>query len=456
MVFSIACWIALAISLVGALYGLLVAAVVAIAHALFLAHVRGNGVRIGPDQLPSIWSKVVNASSKLGLAAPPEVIVMQSGGVLNAFATKLLGRRFVILHSELVDACQLASGPSIDGQPDELDFVIGHEIGHLAAGHLSWILLPARLVPLLGPAYSRACEYTCDRCGHAVVGDLARSSRALAVLAAGGRCAARINLDALVAQRADAGYFWSAVYELNASHPYLSKRIAALREHTQPGTEPAFGRNPVAYPLAPLLASAAGGASAAAMLVVVYVGIIAAIALPAFRKYMERSRSAAVSSPASMSETPAAKDAPLDVVAGDLFRWTFHSPGEAWQAIPNTTARKSNALADRWITRPDLDAHIMVIAEPLSSRMTLDQLERAVVANLKRSTPSFRVTKRAALNHGRVLYAEADLNGVAIAYRYGLFATRNYAYQVMTFAPEKNMATVEPELIRALASFTAE
>ena len=67
-----------------------------------------------------------------------------------------------------------------------LDFVIGHEIGHVVLGHLKWRmwLAPGWLTPLLGPAYSRACEYSCDRCGLAVAGDYEAAARGLAVLAA--------------------------------------------------------------------------------------------------------------------------------------------------------------------------------------------------------------------------------------------------------------------------------
>lgn len=242
------------------------------AHALLLARITGNGVRVGPDQLPDLHRRVERASRRLGLAQPPEAYVVQSGGVLNAFATKLFSRRFIVLYSDLVDACEDLARP--DGEPDEVDFIVAHEIGHLAAGHLAWntFLWPARAVPWLGAAYSRACEYTCDACGHAVVGDLEVSSRALAVLAAGGRLAKRVNLDAFTRQHLDAGRFWMAVEEVNATHPYLPKRVAALRG------EPRASRNPLAVLLAPLFSIQAIGMA----YVVFLVGVFAAIAIPNF------------------------------------------------------------------------------------------------------------------------------------------------------------------------------
>jgi Zn-dependent protease with chaperone function len=450
IVISTIAWIALVASIIGAVYGLLIAAAIAVAHALFVAHVRGNGVRIGPNQLPDVWHKVVRASQQLGLPTVPEVYLVQSGGALNAFATKLLGRRFVILYSQLVDEC-LRAGPQVGDLPDELDFVIAHEIGHLAAGHLSWFLLPVRAVPLLGPAYSRACEYTSDRCGHLVVDDLEVSSRALAILAAGGQQGQRIDLDAFVEQRRSAGNFWMAVYELNASHPYLPKRIAALREHVSPGSAPVVGRHGAAYPLAPLLAFGAGGAAASSMMVVAMIGILAAIAIPSFMRYTEHAK-AAQRAALGAPEAPAPPDGR---VVGDRYKWTMNALGPAWTEIPTADARKQSPLADRWWTRRDLDAHIAILAEPLTDGMDLDKLTAAVIQNGKSAMSGFQVERQAPLGAGRLLAARALLKDgrTRIAYRYGLFLGTHGIYQVLALAPADKMAALERMLEDELATF---
>lgn len=153
MVFSSIVWLVLIVSVVGILYGAFILLFMLMAPALFLAHVRGNGVRVSERQLPDLNARVRAASEKLGLPQPPEVYVIQAGGVLNAFATKLLSRKYVILFSDLMDQCH---------DPRQCDFVVGHEVGHLAAGHLRWnaFLAPYHLLPWLGTAYSRAREYT--------------------------------------------------------------------------------------------------------------------------------------------------------------------------------------------------------------------------------------------------------------------------------------------------------
>ena len=270
----------------GLILGLSVGAFILMAHALFLAHVRGNGVRVTQQQLPELYERCQAAAKKLGMAELPDTYLLQSGGVLNAFATKLLSRKFIVIYSGLVANCE---------DPRELDFVIGHELGHHAAGHLKWnaFLIPFQILPWLGPAYSRAREYTCDRAGYAVVEDVEVASRALVVLAAGGKMASKVNLQAFADQRLSSGHFWMATMELNLSHPYLCKRVAAIQEFKAPGTVAAVGRNPWAYPLAPFFAVATGGSVAASLMVMVAVtGVMAAVAIPNFTQYKQRVREA--------------------------------------------------------------------------------------------------------------------------------------------------------------------
>jgi type II secretory pathway pseudopilin PulG len=84
-----------------------------------------------------------------------------------------------------------------------------------------------------------------------------------------------------VQQRLQAGSFWSATVELGSTHPYLCKRVAALREFRQPGSMPPVGRNPFAYLFAPFLSvGGAAGAGGGLLVMVAVIGIIAAIAIP--------------------------------------------------------------------------------------------------------------------------------------------------------------------------------
>jgi len=165
-------------------------------------------------------------------------------------------------------------------------------VGHLAAGHLRWntFLLPFHLVPWLGAGYSRAREYTCDRCGLAVAGDLEQAARALVVLAAGGHVASRADLGAFTAQHLETGGFWMAALELSGTHPYLCKRVAALDQVSRPHATTAVSRHPLAWLLSPVVGGLAGGPGSAPILAIAMVGVLAAIAIPNFVRYQERAR----------------------------------------------------------------------------------------------------------------------------------------------------------------------
>jgi hypothetical protein len=152
----------------------------------------------------------------------PDAYLLQSGGVLNAFATRFFGSNFIVLYSDLLEACG----------DDEVarDFIVAHELGHLKAGHLTWrwLLLPGLLVPFLGQAYSRACEYTSDRYGMAASADRASALNGLCILAAGGRHGPRVNRRALVAQRRDLATAWMKIGQWLGTHPPIAQRLAVL------------------------------------------------------------------------------------------------------------------------------------------------------------------------------------------------------------------------------------
>lgn len=284
---SILFWLILLVTVVGALYGAIIGAFIFFAHAISIAHIKGNGVRITGDQFPELHGKVVLASERLGLATPPDAYVVQSGGMLNAFATRFLSRNFIVLYSDLLEAC------GEDGH--EVDMIIGHEVGHLALKHLKWMLflLPARIMPWLGSAYSRACEFSCDLCGMEVAGDLDESIRGLAVLATGGKYARRLDVAAYMKQIREMNGFWTSVCELNSSHPFLSKRVAALINHRTPHSIPVPGRHPLSYPLAPFLGIGQASGGSNGLVIVAIIGILAAIAIPNFMKYKEKAAQAA-------------------------------------------------------------------------------------------------------------------------------------------------------------------
>lgn len=299
-------------------------------QAILIANLRAEGVRLGPQQYPELYQKVLDASARLGMERPPAAYLLNERGVLNAFATRYAGRNFIVLYTEIVEGCE--------GHPGALDFVIGHELGHVALGHLRWMpfLLPARLVPLLGPAFSRACEYSCDRTGRHAAQDLAGALRGLSVLASGGRLAGRFNVKAYAEQARELGRFWPAVVELNRSHPFTPKRIAALAVGSERiGVRPP-NRNPLAYPFAPLMGFAGGLVGPGVFVTVAIAGILGAVAVPNFVRYREQAAAEANGLEAleGLGAEPRFADGPIPADQLEAFQEQLE---EVWGELPAET-----------------------------------------------------------------------------------------------------------------------
>jgi Zn-dependent protease with chaperone function len=190
-------------------------------RGLFIGHVRGNGIRVSQRQFPELMAMADRHAKRLGMDNTPDVFVLQSGGVLNAFATRFLGRNFVVLYSDVL-ALATEKGERAVG------FVLGHEMGHVQRKHMTWraVLFPAMAIPFFGSAYSRACEYTCDRFGSALEPDAGVDG--LLVLAAGRDLYHQVNTNEFSRQRETETGFFVSFAEKIASHPHLTKRVAAL------------------------------------------------------------------------------------------------------------------------------------------------------------------------------------------------------------------------------------
>jgi Zn-dependent protease with chaperone function len=203
------------------LYALLFLLLGMFAHGLALGRIRGNAVRVSERQFPHLHKLASAHAKRLGLKQVPSVYLMESGGLLNAFATRFFGRDFVVIHSDVLELA-LEQGEAAVG------FIMGHELAHVWRGHLKhrWLTMPGRLFPYLGAAYSRACEYTCDRIGAFCQPDGAISG--LLALAAGKQLHAHVDVKEYAAQAVSENNFWFRRAEIISSHPHLTKRVAAL------------------------------------------------------------------------------------------------------------------------------------------------------------------------------------------------------------------------------------
>lgn len=283
LVLGVLAWLALIVGTFGtALIALAAGFVIYLfIQSTLIAHIKGNGVELTENQFPDLHAQFMACCERLQIQKRPQAYVLNGNGGLNAFATKFLGKQYVVLFSDVVDA--------MSKHADGVRFYIGHELGHLRMKHLSGHLLrwPVLWLPLLGAAYSRARESTCDRHGLACSSSPEKAAQALAALSAGAERWQDIDVAAYRQQADHSSGFWMSFHELTAGYPWLTKRVARVIE-TDAGMPK---RNPFAYLLATFIPYAGRLGGGFGFLILVYtVGVLAAIAIPAYQDYVAKAK----------------------------------------------------------------------------------------------------------------------------------------------------------------------
>lgn len=195
------------------------------AHWMQLGYIRTNGVKVTERQFTDLYEVYQRVGRAMGIRMLPDVYILQQDGVLNAFATRFFQRNMVVLYADIAKL-------SREGQVKEVEFIVAHELAHIQRGHVQkqWFVLLGSLIPFLGTAYSRACEYTCDRMAAHYIQDVTASKQALTILAVGGQLAKEVNEADYLLEASRENGFIAKYSELLSTHPTLPKRIAAIAE----------------------------------------------------------------------------------------------------------------------------------------------------------------------------------------------------------------------------------
>jgi len=193
----------------------------------------GQAVKVGPKQLPDIYTIAQTASRRLGQPLP-DIFIVQDPSI-NAYAMGVIGRKSLVLNSATVEA--LTS--------DELCYVIGHELAHIKCGHTQWMVLTSlsdtmrlpfvsAIVGYILRGWSRKAEYTADRGGLLANQNLASSFSALAKLAIGKELYQQLDIEQLMAQEDAVGADLVAkLSEGLSDHPYIMHRAKSLQIFSQ-------------------------------------------------------------------------------------------------------------------------------------------------------------------------------------------------------------------------------
>ncbi|MHB1988542.1 MAG: M48 family metallopeptidase [Acidimicrobiales bacterium] len=201
----------------------------------------GQAVRLGEDQLPTVWAMQRQCANTLDIAQCPKLYVTQQP-VGNAIT--------IGTHEPTV---LVMSGLVASYSEEELRSVLAHEMGHVLADHVAlttaFVIVremlagvlkaqPLAGLPLLGVyhallEWSRAAELTADRASALVVADPSVPCRTLMRVAGGP--VKDMNLDAFIKQSTeyddepDPFARWSRLFEeIKAPHPFPVRRVKEL------------------------------------------------------------------------------------------------------------------------------------------------------------------------------------------------------------------------------------
>jgi Zn-dependent protease with chaperone function/type II secretory pathway pseudopilin PulG len=253
-------------------------------HSVFISHLKGTGVRITDEQYPDLHKRLLRCCETVELKEVPEAYLLRTD-FFNALATKFMGRHYVVLFTDVLDA--------LEDQPGAVDFYIGHELGHIHRRHLiwGWFIVPATILPVLGAALHRAQEYSCDRYGAACCESEADLCAALATIAAGDTRWKTLNKEAYLNQVQETSGFWMSFNELTSDYPWMTKRMATVlalkqgKEITHPRRNFFAGFLSI---FIPRIAVGGGGGLMSLILAIAIIGILAAVAIPSYQDYTTR------------------------------------------------------------------------------------------------------------------------------------------------------------------------
>lgn len=177
------------------------------AEQIFYLDNIATSILIGPQQLPDLHALLQNASHTLDIEAPE--LYLKQHPIPNAYTFAMRGKRpFIVVHTSLLDLLE----------PDEIQAVLAHELGHLKCDHgvyltlANLMVLGASLLPGLGQLLTqnlqqqmmewvRCAEFSCDRAALLATQNPRTVASVLMKLTGGSpQIAQQLNLDAFLAQ----------------------------------------------------------------------------------------------------------------------------------------------------------------------------------------------------------------------------------------------------------------
>lgn len=187
----------------------------------------GNSLLVSEKQFPDIFEISYDNSKELGIKAP--FVFVNQDPYLNAYTIGFFKPYSIVISSALVEALD----------KDELDFVIGHEMGHIKFGHAMYLSLISPIgqdVPFISWIYAswqRKSEYSADRIGYVLTKKVKPAITAMIKITVGAKLARIVDIDELIKQlqESEKGLV-NKSSEVILTHPYTTKRIRSLVQYS--------------------------------------------------------------------------------------------------------------------------------------------------------------------------------------------------------------------------------
>ncbi len=195
-------------------------------HALL-----AQGQQVTPESAPGMIPIIEMNSARLQVE-PVDVFIVPSNR-LNAYTFGMDSPKAIVLYSPLFNIMD----------QDEIQFILGHEMGHVKLGH-TWLNtlvggmagIPSSygalaIMELAFRWWNRACEYSADRAGVLACSKPAKAITALIKLEAGPAARTQAGMQAAIQHiEAEDGDILQNITELVATHPMIAKRVDEIRK----------------------------------------------------------------------------------------------------------------------------------------------------------------------------------------------------------------------------------
>jgi Zn-dependent protease with chaperone function len=189
--------------------------------------------RVTAQSLPELMKLIDENDTRLQVE--PVNVFIASSNQLNAYTFGMDSPKAIVLYSALFKIMDR----------DEIQFILGHEMGHVKLGH-TWLntlvggmagipssVGAAAIMELAFRWWNRACEYSADRAGVLACGKPSKAISALVKLQAGPAALTQAGLQAAMQHiETDDEDIMHNLEELLGTHPMVAKRVEQIRRFT--------------------------------------------------------------------------------------------------------------------------------------------------------------------------------------------------------------------------------